>query len=277
METGLQGKIALVTGSGRGIGKAIALALAAEGADVVINDVNLADAEGTAQEVRAIGRRSMAIRADVTSETQVKEMVEQVTREWGGVDILVNNAGVASVLMVEDMEKAEWDRVFDVIVGGTFNCSKAVIGTMKKRGGGKIVNIGSIAGIRTTQFAAANYAAAKAAVLGFTRQLAYELGPYKINVNAVNPFTTVTPLLLAISPPGMLEKLKDRIPLRDLNKPEDIADAVVFLCSERARMITGTSINVDGGVTLEVGGVDWDAYVARRKQALKERTRSQDR
>ena len=271
METGLQGKIALVTGSGRGIGKAIALALAAEGADVVINDVNLADADGTAQEVRAMGRRSMAIQADVTSETQVKEMVEQVIREWGGIDILVNNAGVASVLMVEDMEKAEWDRIFDVIVGGTFNCSKAVIGTMKKKGGGKIVNIGSIAGVRTTQFAAANYAAAKAAVLGFTRQLAYELGPSQINVNAVNPFTTVTPLLLAISPPGELERLKSRIPLRDLNKPEDVADAVVFLCSERARMITGTSINVDGGVTLEVGCVDWDTYVARRKEALKVR------
>lgn len=269
MEMGLQGKIALVTGSGRGIGKAIALALAAEGADVAVNDVNLSDAEGTSQEIRDRGRRSMAIQADVKSETQVKEMMERVERQWGGIDILVNNAGIASVLMVEDMEKAEWDRVFDVVVGGTFNCSKAVIGTMKRRDGGKIVNIGSIAGIRTTQFAAANYAAAKAAVLGFTRQLAYELGPYKINVNAVNPFTTVTPLLLAASPPGELERLRGRIPLRDLNEPQDIADAVVFLCSDRARMITGTNLNVDGGATLEVGCVEWETYVARRKEQRK--------
>lgn len=270
MDMGLQGRIGLVTGAGRNIGKALALGLAKEGVDVAINCVaNRTSAEETAEEVRALGRRSMVVVADVANETEVNRMVERIIGEWGGIDILVNNAGIGFVALVEDMEKSDWDRLFDVMAGGTFNCSKAVLETMKRRGGGKIINISSVAAERTTQNSSANYVAAKAAVLGFTRQLAYEVAPFKINVNAVCPWTVVTPLSLAQVGPEALERVRKGIPLGDYPKPEDIADAVVFLASDRARMITGYSIRVDGGMTLPVGTRTWDEYVHSHKEAVK--------
>ena len=273
METGLKGKIALVTGSGRGIGRAIALALAREGVDVAVNCVvNRESAEETAREIRALGRRAMVVVANVADEGEVKKMVEQVVQEWGTIDILVNNAGVPHVALVEDMEKSDWDRLFDIIAGGTFNCSKAVIPVMKKRGG-KIINTGSVAGERTTQNSSADYVAAKAAVLGFTRQLAYELGPFKINVNAVSPWTVLTPLSMSQVSPEELEKIRKGVPLGDYPKPEDVADAVVFLASDRARMITGSSIILDGGMCLPVGSRTWEEYVRSHKEAVKKKVK----
>lgn len=269
MDMRLHGKIGIVTGSGRNIGKAIALGLAKEGVDVAINCVaNRASAEETAGEVRALGRRSMVVVADVANESEVNGMVEQIIGEWGGIDILVNSAGVGFVALVEDMEKSDWDSLFDVISGGTFNCSKAVLGTMKKRGGGKIINISSVAAERTSQNSSANYVAAKAAVLGFTRQLAYEVAPFKINVNAVCPWTVVTPLSIAQVGSEALERVKKGIPLGDYPEPEDVANAVVFLSSDRARMITGYSIRIDGGMTLPVGTRTWDEYVRSHKEAV---------
>ena len=135
MEMDLKGKIALVTGAGRGIGRAIALALAREGVDIFINDIDSADAEEAAKEIGALGRKSMAVLANVVDEAQVREMMDRVVRQWGGIDILVNNAGISSLILVEDMDKAEWDRVVDVNLGGTFNCSRFAIPIMKKRGG----------------------------------------------------------------------------------------------------------------------------------------------
>lgn len=273
METGLQGKIALVTGGGRGIGKAISLALAREGVDVAINCVSdQASAEKTAKEIRALERRAMVMVANVASETEVNKMVQRIIEEWGTIDILVNNAGVSHVALVEDMEKSNWDRLFDIMAGGTFNCSKAVIPVMKRRGG-KIINISSVAGEKTTQNASANYVAAKAAVLGFTRQLAYELGPFNINVNAVCPWTVITPLSVAAVGREELERIKQGIPLRDYPKPEDVADTVVFLASDRARMITGYSIRLDGGMCLPVGSRTWDEYVRSHKEAVKGKTK----
>ncbi len=164
MDTGLQGKIGLVTGSGRGIGKAIALGLAKEGVDVAINcRVNRASAEETAEEIRALGQRAMVVVADVTNETEVNKMVGQIVKEWGTIDILVNNAGVSHVALVEDMEKTDWDRLLNIMAGGTFLCSKVVTPIMQKQRSGKIINISSVAGERTTQNASANYVAAKAA------------------------------------------------------------------------------------------------------------------
>jgi len=269
METDLKGKIALVTGSGSGIGKAISLGLAKEGADIIINCLNLKHAEATASEVKGLGCRAIIALADVSNETAANEMVDKVVHEWGGIDILVNNAGVASLIMVEDMTKADWDKVMEVNLGGTFNCSRAVIETMKKRGGGAIINIASFAGKRMSMISGANYSASKAGILGFTRHLAYEVGPYKITVNAVCPGHVITPLLEKGTTPEFREKLKQQYPLGKLPTPEDIADAVVFLASCRARMITGTSIDVDGGVTLGVGHAGYDDYVARKKEALK--------
>lgn len=141
----LEGKIALVTGAGSGIGKAIALTFAKEGADVAVNDVDIGNAEATASEVKALGRRSIAVRADVSKEDEVNRMVERILGEWGGVDILVNNAGSGNQLLLEDMTAADWHRVMGVNLDGTFYCSKAVIKTMKSRGGGKIIIISSLA------------------------------------------------------------------------------------------------------------------------------------
>ena len=274
MDTGLQGKIGLVTGSGRGIGKAIALGLAKEGVDLAINcRVNRASAEETAEEIRALGQRAMVIVADITSESEVNKMVGQIIKEWGTIDILVNNAGVSHVALVEDMEKTDWDRLLNIMAGGTFLCSKVVTPIMQKQRSGKIINISSVAGERTTQNASANYVAAKAAILGFTRQLAYELGPFNINVNAVSPWTVVTPLSIANVGREQLEKIRQGIPLGDYPKPEDVADSVVFLASDRARLITGYSIRIDGGMCLPVGSRPWDEYVRSHKEAVKKKTK----
>ena len=167
------------------------------------------------------------------------------------------------------MDKKEWDKVLDVNLGGTFNCSRAVIETMKKRGGGKIINISSVAGKRMSYFAAADYTASKAGILAFTRHIAFELGPFKINVNTICPGFTLTPLVEILSTPEELESLRNKIPLKELARPEDMADAAVFLASNRARMVTGTSLDVDGGLSL--GLQDWESYVKSRKEALAKR------
>jgi len=213
----------------------------------------------------------MVIVADVTNETEVGKMVKQVVKEWGTIDILVNNAGVSYVALVEDMPKSDWDRILNIMAGGTFLCSKAVIPVMQKQKSGKIINISSVAGERTTQNASANYVAAKAAILGFTRQLAYELGPFNINVNAVCPWTVVTPLSLAQVGREALEKIRQGIPMGDYPKPEDVADAVVFLASDRARLITGYSIRIDGGMSLPVGTRTWEEYYRSHKDAVKKK------
>lgn len=262
-----QGKVALVTGAGQGIGRAIALGLAGEGADVGVNDLNLELAENTAKEIRAIGSKAMAIQANVAIEKEVEVMVARMVNEWGGIDILVNNAGTGRPMMVEDMDKSEWDRILDINLGGVFNCSRAVIPAIKARGGGKIINIASLAGKTMSYHGGADYTASKAAVLGFTRHLAFELGPYGINVNAICPGVVMTPLVEAHSTLEMRESVKSRTPTRDLVKPEDIADAVIFLASKKARMITGSTIDVDGGISL--GLQDWDTYVRTRKEFLK--------
>jgi NAD(P)-dependent dehydrogenase (short-subunit alcohol dehydrogenase family) len=262
-------KIGLVTGGGQGIGKAIALALAKEGADVAVNDLDLDLAKSTTTEIKAIGSRAMAIKANVAVEEEVKAMVDRVVNEWGGIDILVNNAGTGRPMMVEDMDKAEWDRILDVNLGGVFNCSKAVIPVMKARGGGKIINISSLAAKTMSYHGGADYTASKAGVLGLTRHLAFEMGPYKINVNAICPGVTMTPLVEKHSTPEMRESVKNRTPMRGLVKPEDIAHAVIFLASEKARMITGSTIDVDGGLSL--GLQDWETYVRTRKEALRQK------
>jgi len=272
MEMDLKGKIALVTGSGSGIGKAIALGLAREGVNIAVNDVNLAAAEDTASEIAAMGSRSMAIQANVADETEVKKMVERLVAEWGGIDILVNNAGTSSTLLIEDMEKAEWDRVLSINLDGAFNCTKAVIPSMKQRGGGKIINIISYSGERMTMLGGVHYTSSKAGIWGLTHQLSYELGPYQITVNGISPGNVITPMLRSGTTPELLEVMKKWYPLQDMPTPEDVADAAVFLASNRARMITGINLVVDGGVTVPVAiGVDWETYTSRKKEAAKKR------
>jgi NAD(P)-dependent dehydrogenase (short-subunit alcohol dehydrogenase family) len=260
----LKNKIALVTGAGQGIGQAIALTFAREGADVAVNDINLANVEKTASDIRALGRRAMAIQADVSSEPEVNRMVEQVIREWGGVDILVHNAGIGNPRMVEDMTEREWHHVLGVNLDGAFFCSKAVLGSMKGRGGGKIVFIASMAAKSISIAACAAYTSSKSGILGFARHLAFEVGPYKINVNAVCPGGTLTPKLRAT--PEQLEKMKENIPLKEVSTPQDVANTVLFLVSDESRMITGTTIDVDAGQSL--AHQPWETYVKRRKDAF---------
>ncbi len=269
MYSGIEGKIALVTGGGRGLGKAICTALAKEGALVALTDLYSADQ--TAKEVESIGQQAMPFSADVVKESEVQAMVDKIVDEWGGIDILVNNVGGDHAYLLEDMPQSEWNWNMDINMKGLFNCTQIVSEVMKKRGGGKIVNISSLAGLRMTLYGSIAYSTAKAGVLGFTRHCAFELGPHKINVNAVCPGPTLTEVVKSRITPEVKEKVHQTTPLQDFTYPEDQADAVVFLASDRARMITGTSLLVDGGISLPVGSVEWDSFYSSRKQWLKEK------
>lgn len=269
MYSGIEGKVALVTGGGRGLGKAICLALAREGADVALTDLQSADE--TAKEIEALGQKAMAFKVDVTKEAEVKEMVERIAVEWGGIDILVNNVGGDHAYLLEDMPVSQWDWTMDINMKGLFHCTKSASEVMKKRGGGKIVNIASLAGLRMTMYGGIAYSTAKAGVIGFGRHCAFELGPYKINVNTVCPGPTMTEVVLNRISPDVKQSTLKSTPLQDFTYPEDQADAVVFLASDRARMITGTTLLVDGGVSLPIGYVEWENFRSDRKQWLKEK------
>ena len=257
-------KIALVTGAGQGIGKGIALGLAREGADIVVNDVSLRLAEATVIEIRGMGVKSIAIQANVADEKEVEGMMARVVSDWGGIDILVNNAGIGNARMVEDMTESEWHNVIGVNLDGTFYCSKAVLETMKSRGGGRIVNISSLAGKKISIGSCAAYTASKSGILGFTRHLAFEVGPYKINVNAICPGLTLTDKVQM--PTERLKSMTDSMPLKDACRPQDIANTALFLASDQSKMITGITIDVDAGES--VVSQDWEGYVKRRKEAF---------
>jgi 3-oxoacyl-[acyl-carrier protein] reductase len=262
-----QGKIVLVTGaggSGSGQGKAFALAFAAEGADVAVNDIDLAKAEATAREIRNLARRSVAVKADVSDEIEVNQMVKRIVAELGGIDILVNNAGFGHPVLVEDMTAAHWRRTIAVNLDGPFFCSKAVIPVMKQRGGGRIINIASPAGKSMTVNGCAAYTSAKAGVMGFTRHLAFEVGPYKITVNSVCPAIMVGGEHLP--PPDAIQKMKDGSLLGDVTTPQDSTNVVLFLASDKARLITGT--NVDAYPVVPGGKEHWESFVKRRKEWL---------
>jgi len=184
----------------------------------------------------------------------------------------VNNAGVTNHLLIEDTEIEEWERVLSVNLSGAFNCSKAVAPVMKKRGGGRIINIVSYSGERMTMIGGVSYTSSKSGIWGLTRQLSFELGPHQITVNGISPGNVITPMLRAGTTPERLEEMKRWYPLQDMPTPEDIADAAVFLASDRARMITGINLAVDGGVTVPIAiGVDWDAYTAIKKERAEKR------
>jgi 3-oxoacyl-[acyl-carrier protein] reductase len=266
--SGIQGKRALVTGGGRGLGKAICLALAREGADIALTD--LYNAEQTAKEVEALGVKALPFSANVIKYEEVQAMVDTIVQKWGDIDILVNDVGGDHGYLLEDMPVSEWDWTMDINLKGMFNCVKLVSPVMKKMGGGKIVNIASLAGVRMTLYGSIAYSAAKAAVIGFTRHCAFELGHAKINVNAVCPGPTLTEVVESRISPEVRENMLKWTPLHDFTYPQDQADAVVFLASDRARMITGTYLLVDGGISLPIGFVKWDDFYASRKKWLEE-------
>ena len=249
----LKDKVTLVTGSGRGIGQAIALAFAREGADVVVNDVNPVDIEKTVKEVRALGRRSLGIEADISRASDIDKMVQKAVAEFKHVDILVNNAGVVDQVLALEMTEAQWDRVVDINLKGTVMVSQAVARQIVKQGKAdyRIINIASIGGHIGIMRQVA-YCATKAAVLGATRVLAVEWARYGINVNAVSPGITATEMMESTrrAHPEMLEGYINRIPRKRMARPEDIANAVLFLASPESEHITGHEIIVDGGTTV---------------------------
>jgi 3-oxoacyl-[acyl-carrier protein] reductase len=242
----LAGKVALVTGAAQGIGKTVALLLARHGADIAVSDVNLEKVEETAREVQALGRRSVAIRSDVSHLDDVERMVQTILEQMGKIDILVNNAGIARDKLILRMTEEDWETVLDVNLKGTFHCIKAVVRHMSKQRSGKIVNIASVSG-EMGNVGQANYSASKAGVIGLTKTIAREFAQRGINVNAIAPGYIQTPMTEAL-PEKAKEELKKMIPMERLGQPEDVAQAVLFLVSEASSYITGQVLNVNGGI-----------------------------
>lgn len=242
----LAGKVALVTGAAQGIGKAVSLLLARNGADIVVSDINLEKAEETAKEVQTLGRKALAVKVDVAKLDDVEKMVEAILGQFGKVDILVNNAGIARDKLILRMTEEDWDAVLNINLKGTFNCTKAVVRHMSKQRSGKIVNIASVVG-EMGNAGQGNYAASKAGVIGFTKTIAREFAQRGINVNAIAPGYIETPMTDAL-PEKAKEEFKRLIPMDRLGKPEDVAEAVLFLVSEASSYITGQVLNVNGGI-----------------------------
>ncbi len=243
----LKGRTALVTGSSRGLGRAIALTLADEGADVAVNYVrSKSEAEDVANAIRVKGRRTVVCQADVSDYNQVTAMKQSVDEALGPIDILVNNAGVISDKTFVKMDFAQWQRVLSVNLDGTFYCSKVFIEGMLAKGWGRIVNMTAFTG-QAGNFGQANYAAATAGIMAFTKSLAKELASKGITVNAVAAGFAETDMVRTI-PERVLKRLIDQIPMKRLGRPEEVARAVIFLVSPDGDYITGQEISVNGGL-----------------------------
>ena len=242
----LSEKVAIVTGGGRGIGRAIALKLAEEGATVVVTDILEKEAQAVAGEIKAAGGQSLAVMADVSLAADVARLVEETIKACGRVDILVNNAGIARDKLLLRMSEEDWDRVIDVDLKSVFLCTKAVLRPMVKQRRGRIISLSSIAGI-TGNKGQANYASAKAGIIGFTRTVAREVGSHGVTVNAIAPGFIETDMTGQMKEEWRQE-IKRNIPLDRFGTPRDVAGAVAFLASDEAGYITGQVLGVDGGM-----------------------------
>jgi 3-oxoacyl-[acyl-carrier protein] reductase len=252
MSMNLKGKVIVVTGGGRGIGKEACLGAAAEGALVVVADIDSNNARATRDEIEKKGGRALPVPVDVASEEQTRDMAASAVREFGRIDALVNNAAYFYGLKLrpfDEVDPDEWDRVMAVNVKGTWLCSKAVFPYMKEQGRGKIVNISS-----STFFSAIpgfpHYVASKGAIIGLTRALAKELGEFNINVNSVAPGYTDTEAQFTMHPPENSKVVAESRAIKRPEVPRDLVGTILFLCSEHSDFITGQTILVDGGVAL---------------------------
>jgi NAD(P)-dependent dehydrogenase (short-subunit alcohol dehydrogenase family) len=249
----LQGKVTLITGSGSGIGKSTALLFAAEGASVIVNDLDAAKGSETAEEIRQAGGKAQFIQSDVTDPAQVKAMVERIIADYGRIDVLFNNAGISGVGMLHEVEPETWDRIMSVNIKGVYLPSKYVVPHMMEQKSGSIINMSScIAEIGLAR--RASYAATKGAVLALTKSMQVDYAPYNIRVNALLPGTILTPFVenyLRTSyddPEAAIRSLKSRQLSGDLGRPEDVAKAALFLASDESKFMMGSPLYIDGGV-----------------------------
>jgi 3-oxoacyl-[acyl-carrier protein] reductase len=247
----LEGKVALVTGASRGMGKAIALKLASLGSKVAVNYVaieatNKVDADNLVESIIRLGGEAMSVEADVRDSEEVKAMVEQVTDKWSKIDILVNNAGINRDTLLLRMSDEAWDDVISTNLRGAYLCTKFVLRSMIKQGWGRIINISSVVGI-VGNVGQSNYAASKGGLIAFTKSIAREVASRNITVNAVAPGFIITGMTDKL-PPEKKEATLAMIPLQRFGQPEEIAELVAFLASERAGYITGQAITIDGGL-----------------------------
>lgn len=240
----LEGQVAIVTGGGGGIGKATCLTFAREGAEIVIPEVNIANAEAAAAEIQALGRKCKVIETDVSNGESVRAMVRQTLEAFGRIDILVNNAGIFSYTRIDACTEEEWDRMMAVNLKGPFLCAQAVMETMKTQRSGRIINLGSLAGQVGGIVASAPYSASKAGVMCLTKSLARVLGEYGITVNSIAPGVAATEM--AKNHPDMT----DQIPLGRVADASEIASAILFLASEEGRYLTGATLDVNGGIRM---------------------------
>ena len=239
-------KVALVTGGAQGIGKSICLRLAKEGANIAVVDINLESAQATAKEIESLGRKSIALKVNVSNFTETEKMVEDAVSSLGGLHILVNNAGITRDRLLLRMTEEEWDAVINVNLKSAFNCTKAAVKVMSKNRYGRIVNIASIVGLMGNA-GQANYSASKAGMIGLTKTVAREFASRNITSNAVAPGFIDTAMTQAM-PEAARAALISQIPLSRLGTPDDVADGVVFLASDAASYITGHVLSINGGM-----------------------------
>lgn len=242
----LQDKVAIITGGAQGIGKSIAVALAKEGANLVIVDVNLEKAEETAKEIEAMGRKSIALKVDVSNSSETEEMVATTIEKLGSLDVLVNNAGITRDALLMRMKEEDWDLVMKVNLKGPFNCTKAAVKVMTKQRSGSIINIASIVGLMGNA-GQANYSASKGGLIALTKTTAREVASRGVTCNAVAPGFIDTAMTEVLSD-SVKKSLTDQIPMGKLGSPDDIAESVLFLASDSASYITGHVISVNGGM-----------------------------
>ena len=243
-----ENKVAIVTGSARGIGKAIALKLAQEGYNVVISDILEDAAKETAREIEALGVKSLVVVADVSKAEDARKLIDETVQAFGQVDVLVNNAGITRDNLAIRMSEAEWDSVLNINLKGTFLCSQAAAKVMMKKRSGRIINIASVSGILGTA-GQANYASSKAGVIALTKAFARELGARNITVNAIAPGFIATEMTEKL-PDNVKEEYLKQIPLKRAGTPQDVANVVAFLASDAAGYVTGTTLIVSGGLVM---------------------------
>ena len=244
----LEGKISLITGAAQGIGLATAIKFAQEGAVVVVCDVKQAAVDAAVQQCEALGAQAVGFVMDVTQRDMVDAVVARVMERFGRIDVLVNNAGITQDARLQKMTLEQFDRVIDVNLRGVFHCAQAVVDTMVAQGSGVILNASSVVGIYGN-FGQTNYAATKFGVIGFTKTWSRELGPKGIRVNAVAPGFVETPILSTI-PDKVLQEMRERVPLKRLAQPEELANVYAFLASDEASYINGAVLEVSGGMSV---------------------------